>query len=273
MRDKKKWRLSVAEFHAIRTNVPDYVTEEFVSDYHAVLDRMSAASEEDLDSFRIPAAELKPRLVSFHMMSGRKNYSEDNYCDSNLFQRRIDALTRYLPHIQETMSKPEVSEDSKDYDLMSDEQLEQLADKFHIGGYGRQHGIDRRIIIKALRERDRAMEPKPATNQVTIHGSMIGSSLQQGSHGSTATVNYSLQEQKEFIAKVRQAIPELGLTSEQKQAINTDLATAELQLNSGNPRKAIMDECWSSVRSILEKTAASLVAAPLLHELAKLMHW
>jgi hypothetical protein len=48
MRDERKWRLAVAEFQAIRTNVPGYVGEAFVNDFHAVLGRMAIASEEDL---------------------------------------------------------------------------------------------------------------------------------------------------------------------------------------------------------------------------------
>jgi hypothetical protein len=81
-----------------------------------------------------------------------------------------------------------------------------------------------------------------------------------------------VQEQSRLVAQIREAIPQLALTSAQTHDINTDLATVELQLKSGNPRKSIMDDCWSSIRSILEKAAGSLVAAPLLHELAKHLH-
>jgi hypothetical protein len=172
------------------------------------------------------------------------------------------------------MRKPQVSDDSKDYWAMSTAQLERLAHKFNIDGYGDQHGhVDRNIIIKTLLQRDKAIQPKPAASHFTNLGTIVGSTVQQGSHGASATVNYSVQEQKELMARVREAIPSLGLTSEQEQIINTDLATAEMQLSSSHPKKTITDECWSSVRSILEKAAGSLVAAPLLYELTRLMHW
>ena len=279
MRDEKKWRLAVAEFQAMRANVPGFIPEAFVNDFHAVLDKMAAASEEDFDTFRIPAADLRPRVVSFQLGSyrggpGRKQYSRENFCDSNLFQRKIDGLTAYLPIVEETMRQPLVPDDSKDYWSMDDAQLVRLADKFNIGGYGDQFGfVDRSIIINALLQRDRAIRPeKPAGSHFMNLGTIIGSNVQQDSHRSNATVNYSAQEQSRLIAQIREAIPQLSLTSVQTHDINTDLATAELQLKSGNPRKSIMDECWSSIRSILEKAAGSLVAAPLLNELAKHLH-
>lgn len=83
MRDEKKWRLSVVEFEAMHTNMPLRMSERFVSDYHGVLDKMADASEEALDSFRIPASELKPRVESVQLEvlnSPRKtNYSKDKY--------------------------------------------------------------------------------------------------------------------------------------------------------------------------------------------------
>jgi hypothetical protein len=97
-RDERQWRLAVVDLQAIRANLPNYISEALVNEYHAVLDRMSVGSEEELDSFRIPAAELKPRVTGIQMGSyrggpGRTNYSKGNYCNSNLFERRIDALT------------------------------------------------------------------------------------------------------------------------------------------------------------------------------------
>lgn len=163
MRDERKWRLALAEFEATRVHVPALVSEKFVSDYHAVLDKMADASEEDLDSFRIPPAELKPRVVSAQIggrhSPGRTHYSKDKYCDTNLFRRKIDALATFLPNIEERMRRPMVSDDSKDYWSMSTPQLERLATKFSIEGYGDQHGqVDRDIIIRGLLRRDSALQ-------------------------------------------------------------------------------------------------------------------
>ena len=168
MRDDKKWRLALAEFEAMRAHVPSRVSEKFVTDYHGVLDKMTEASEEDLDSFRIPASELKHMVVSVQLELGgldgprKANYSKDNYCDTNYFRRKIDALARYLPIIEERMHQSPTPNGSKDYWSMSTPQLERLATRFGIGGYGDQHGhVDRGIIIKGLLQRDAALQSPP----------------------------------------------------------------------------------------------------------------
>ena len=110
-----------------------HASEKFVSDYHGVLNKMADASEEDLDSFRIPASELKPTVESVQLEvlnSPRKtNYSKDNYCDESFFRRKIDALARYLPNIEERIYQPTAPDDSKDYWSMSATQLERLCSK------------------------------------------------------------------------------------------------------------------------------------------------
>ena len=156
---------------------------------------------------------------------------------------------------------------------MSTVQLERLAGKYSIGGYGDHHGnVDRDIIINALLRRDKAMQAKSApAHHVANYGTMIGSSIQQGSPGASAIVTYSVEDQREFIQRVRETIPELSLSTEQMRTIETDLRTVELQLSLDRPRKVILNECWSSVRNILEGVAGSLVATGLLNGLAKLL--
>lgn len=164
---------------------------------------------------------------------------------------------------------------SKDYWSMSTEQLEGLASQYSIGGYGDQRGnVDRDIIITALIRRDKAMRPKSGSvhHHLTNYGTIAGSNIQQGSPGANANVTYTIDDHRKMVQQIREAIPELDLSSEQKRTVETDLQTVELQLNSGSPRKAILNECWSSVRNILEGLAGSLIATSLLHELAKLVH-
>jgi hypothetical protein len=277
MRDEREWRKALAEFQAMRGNIPGYISEAFVHDYHGILDRMARASEQDFDSFRVPQSELKPRVTGVRVAGrrspGKTYYSNDNFCNSNLFQRKIDGLTAYLPTVEESMRQPQPSDDSKDYWSMSTAQLEILAGKFGIGGYADRHlNVDRDIIINALLRRDKAMQPKSApAHHVANYGTIIGSSIQQGSPGASATVTHSVEDQRRLIHRVRETIPELSLTTEQMRTIETDLQTVELQLNSDRPRRAILDECWRSVRNILEGVAGGLVATGLLNELARLL--
>jgi hypothetical protein len=195
MRDERKWRLAFAEFEAMHAHVPSHVSEKFVSDYHAVLDKMADASEEDLDSFRIPATELKPRVVSVQLgglrSPGKAHYSKDNYCDTNLFKRKIDALASYLPNIEERMRRPITTDDSKDYWSMSTPQLERLATKFGIGGYGDQHGhVERDVIIKGLLKRDSALQSPPLqANRSADYGTVPNTNLRQTSRRTSPNMN------------------------------------------------------------------------------------
>lgn len=195
MRDEKKWRLALAEFEAMRAHVPPRVSGKFVSDYHSVLNKMADASEEDLDSFRIPASELKPRIESVQLEvlnSPRKtNYSKDDYCDENFFRRKIDALARYLPNIEERMYLPTAPDDSKDYWSMSVPQLERLAAKLGIEGYGDQHGhVDRDIIIKGLLQRGAALQSLPLqTNWSADYGTVPSANLRQTSRRTPPNLN------------------------------------------------------------------------------------
>ena len=80
MRDEKQWRKAVVEFQALRGNVPGYVSEAFVRDYHEILDRMSVASGEDFDLFRVPQSELKPRVIGVRV-AGRRSPGKTYYSD------------------------------------------------------------------------------------------------------------------------------------------------------------------------------------------------
>ena len=157
---------------------------------------------------------------------------------------------------------------------MGTEQLTRVADKYNIGGYADQLGnVDRDIIINALLRRDEAMQPKntPMHHHLANYGTIVGSNIQQGSPGASVTVTNSIEDQHRLVQQIREAIPQLTLSSDQKRTIETDLKTIELQLNSGNARKVILNDCWSSVRNILEGVAGSLIATTLLYELAKFM--
>ena len=157
-----KWQLALAEFEAIRAHVPPYVSQKFVNDYHAVLDKMADASGENLGPFRVPASELGPRVISIQRGSSRApgtvNYSKESFCDSNFFARKIDALARYLPNIEERMGPEAAPDESRDYWSMSTPQLEALAGRFGIGAYADQLGhIDRATIIDQLLNRERSL--------------------------------------------------------------------------------------------------------------------
>jgi hypothetical protein len=77
-------------------------------------------------------------------------------------------------------------------------------------------------------------------------------------------------DQKVLLAKLREAVPQLGLNADDEDELKTDVSTLELQLSSKNPKPSVVRECWISVRGILEKATWSLLAAGILHEISRL---
>lgn len=265
MHEEKKWRLAVSQFHAIRSNVPGYIKESLVDEFHAILDQMAAASGEDFSSFRIPAADVKPRVVSFQMgRQGSQRYSKDNYCDSNLFDRKVQALFNYLPEVERSMSNPKPASPT-DYDSLTTEQLERLAHDHNIDGYGDARGnVDRGIIISRLRARDRAMKgDAPAVHHHTHVGSMIGSVLQQGATGSPVTIHMNTADLQDLVDKIRAALPSLQIDAAAKQEADSDLRTIEPQLVSPNPKKTIIGSCLQSLQTIVVGAATTAMTTEL----------
>jgi hypothetical protein len=273
MHDEKKWRLAVVQFRALHDHIPNLVQEKLVQEYHAILDLLAAASEEDLDSFRIPNAELKPRVtggqIGGYRSPGKTFYSKDNFCDRNLFQRKLDSLANYLPGIEENFRIHARVEASKDYSDLNDNELESLAVTHGIRGHADgAPTIDRGMVIRELQKRDR---PSVPTHQFINYGTMTGAAIQQGTSHSQATVNLQSNQIQSVLSKVKESIDQLGLNATAKNEMTADIETAESQLRSPNPKPAIVLECLRSARSILEGAAGSLLATGLAIEISKIL--
>lgn len=279
MRDDRKFRIASTRLAALRGNIPKEIPENLVTEYHALLDELQDASEEDLSAFRIAPAELKQKsfIVPMFVTGGPPPtpiLSDERICDSNLFARQVNALGHYLTAIQQSPRTPTQPESPTDYWSMSTSELEDLAHKYQIGGYGYSvhGGVDRQTIIDALLKRDRAIRADtPAPRQTINVGKMEHSVIQQGTHSSTATATHTIADQKALLAKLRDAVPQLGLNAEDEEELKTDVSTLELQLSSKNPKPSVVRECWISVRGILEKAAGSLLAAGILHEISRFL--
>lgn len=96
-----QWNVNVVRLDALRQNLPLRISEDIVRDYNQIVHALQVASrDENIVHFRIPDAELKPRVVSVQVggrrFPGRTNYSKDNYCNSGLFERQVQALWSYI---------------------------------------------------------------------------------------------------------------------------------------------------------------------------------
>lgn len=278
MRDEKRWTLGVVQFQALRAAIPTLIPEKLVQEYHAILELLAAASEEDFTAFRIPQEEIRPRVTGGQMGSyrqpGRTFYSKDNFCDRNLFKRKIEALSRYLPSIEQSFRIPANPPSGSDYYEMSDEALEQLAIKYKMEEYGQSSGkaVNRNAIIKQLQARDRAIrEANPVPNQTITVGTMVHSAIQQGSPGATAKITVNSADLKAILDKLKDVIAQLGLDGADEKEVRSDIAIVELQLASDRPKGVVITECLRSIRTVLEGAVGSVIAGGLVFEIDKVM--
>jgi hypothetical protein len=277
MRDEKKWQLAQARFESFRKHIPHSIGVERVREYHDVLELLQAAVNEDLSIFHIPDSEMRPVVTGIPLMATYRNprpkvtYSDKVFCDNGYFRRQIDGLAAYLLSIEDRQTEPRTG---NDYWSMSDGELETLASRFHIEGYGFATGhIDRNIIISALLRRDKAIRAgnPPPPNQ-TIHvETMTGSVIQQGTSGSNATVNFQIADVKGIVEQIKAAIDELPLNKSAKDELDAEVRTIEPQFSSPNPKRIVIVQCLSSMRAILEGVAGSLIATGIVHEITKLI--
>jgi hypothetical protein len=75
---------------------------------------------------------------------------------------------------------------------------------------------------------------------------------------------------KEFLEKVQNQIEDLHLPIEEREELEAEIKTAEIQISSPKPKHGIIRESLISIRRILEGTAGG-IAARLLADQVKLL--
>jgi hypothetical protein len=130
-------------------------------------------------------------------------------------------------------------------------------------------GLSRYLESQGYRKAAPA-RPARATHSVHVEH-MHGSAIQQGTNSSPVTINFDAKSAdfSTLIQDIKTKIPSLGLDQPSKLQLASDVATIEAQIASPTPKKSIIAECLSSARAILEIAAGDVVAAGLIHEIAK----
>ena len=62
--DERKLAAALARFEGFQKNKPMWVKEDIVAEHHSIVDMIATVTEDDLDAFKIPAAEVKPKVIS-----------------------------------------------------------------------------------------------------------------------------------------------------------------------------------------------------------------
>ncbi|MBI5589480.1 MAG: hypothetical protein HY881_03245 [Deltaproteobacteria bacterium] len=106
----------------------------------------------------------------------------------------------------------------------------------------------------------------PAMNIIHVEH-MEGSQIQQGSINSTQSVENIIkrgEDLKTFLDLLRNKLPELEISPEDKSEIRSDMVTVDAQLNSSRPKGIIIKESLNSIKKILESAAGGMIATELL---------
>lgn len=282
MREEKQFSMAWARFNALRSNIPNWIKKDQVNDYHSILDALEQASGEDLGVFRIPHHQLKPRITGAILATrrspGRTYYSDEDYCDDTFFVRQIDGVANYFKSL-ETREKPHTDRPA-DYWSMSDSDLELLANKYSIapisraGAQGEIWYVDRDRIIDALLKRENALkegESPPSRPNVINVGTMYGSTIQQATENTSATIDYKSQEAglRDLLSQIRSSMNALELSAAARTQIDVDARTVEAQLLSPHPKPVVVRESLQSMRNILEGMVGSVIASGLVFEIGK----
>ena len=274
--------------------MPDSIPEQTVTEYHSILDELQKISGEDLSSFRVSPEDVKPRIdeagsqtweqagrTSVRMAaygrpgSGGATYSKTKYCDENLFARQVTALWNFAQQIK---NSPKSELNVQDYWSMSDDELERLGVKYNlkpisITGQGEWY-VDRDRVIAGLVKRDQVLAAgQQPPNQTINVGTMVGSTIQQGTDRSTANVKYNpnVVDARSLIQTMQQALQKMELPAVPRSQVEADINTISAQLESPHPKPSVITECFQSAKTIFEGAAGNLLAMGVAHEIAKFL--
>ncbi len=282
MHDYKKWNLAAARFVGFANNTPNTVNENRVNEYHSIIDALQEASGENLSAFRISAEELRPKTIRGQVgligYPRHTEYSAEKYCDNGYFARQLHGLAGYLKHIRNEHTAPATPYVS--YRTLSDSDLRDLAASYGIppkkivDARGEHFAFDREHFISALTRYDAAQKlpnMQPSVSNTWNIQNMVGSVIQQGTHGSQASADFEVNVAGlgSLLEKVKNSADEFGLNEVHKTQLIADAETVQAQLSSPEPKLSVMKECLHSMRSIVEQVVANTIASGIVHEIGK----
>ena len=147
---------------------------------------------------------------------------------------------------------------------------ESLAEYHSIGGdVGITHQGVKEIEQAISNPRAATGHFPPAINIIEVHGDVVGAQIQQATQASQQMmVSSDLQrELSGFLSELEKGISALALDGSKQRDLVADIDTMKAQLKASQPKRSIVREALSSIRSILEGAGATLLAA----EAAKLL--
>jgi len=139
-------------------------------------------------------------------------------------------------------------------------------------GMGGEISITHKGIVEvenAVSKPDVQSDYFPPLNIINIQN-MVNSQIQQGNAESSQSVDFSIANNndiKDFLELLKTKKSELNLSDVSERELDAEVRTIEAQLDSSRPKKSIIKECFLSIKSILEQSAATLIASGLTNQI------
>jgi hypothetical protein len=104
MADEKQLRMAVAQLRGFRSHVHTPITQAIVDEYQSIIKALEDATGEFLQHFSISPASMMARpLPELRRARGFAaqvpQFTEEKYCDKDLFQARIGGLWKHIENV------------------------------------------------------------------------------------------------------------------------------------------------------------------------------
>lgn len=146
---------------------------------------------------------------------------------------------------------------------------EGLATHRAIGGAVAMTHSGVREVERALSEPETPTQYFPPVVNILHVQSMVGSQIQQGTHGSIQSQTQSISQNdlaavQALLTSIRQNLGNLGLSPDALTEAQSEVQTVEAQLRSSKPKPGILRESLRTLRSLVEGVASNALAAGIL---------
>jgi hypothetical protein len=97
--------MATSSFERFRRNLPVLIDEDFIGQYHSLLDTLQQAGQIDLQAFRIDAANITFRIVRAQSTGlvyppEKTQYSNKKYCDTDYFSAQVEKAWTFIKGVE-----------------------------------------------------------------------------------------------------------------------------------------------------------------------------
>jgi len=130
-----------------------------------------------------------------------------------------------------------------------------------------QSGIEE--VENALLKPDEPTEHFPPVKNIIIIEKVTDSQIQIDSpHSIQIKADKELTDKLEELNKfIKDNIEQLMLNEDDKQELQTEIQTIDIQLSSPKPKRNILKECVSSIRRVMEGATGQIIASQIIEKL------